>query len=333
MPKKLTYSRIAKTAGVSVMSVSNVLRTPNQVRPETKMKVHRAIRDLGGQLPEEAFNRERPTITHRPHRRIRFLTANISAPIRETVVYSRLFQSAIAAADEAGFDLSFSNLDKAVPLDQRRYSESVDGLLLMGDWSSIVKVPQVPVITLMSTKRHFRSHHIGYRRLSVGELAAEVFVERKFKRVAYIGPDDADRHEGFQQKLESNGIECQRILVPGPYQLQGGQQTVDTKRISQAVEVLVKEGLPEGVFLHSDEIAVSFRTSLLQIIPSSVQPPLLIGCNNDAPFAPLIGSGNLTIDIGVQEIARLAVARIREITKDPLLPLQRTEVEPRLIQL
>ena len=333
MSSRLTYNRIAKEAGVSVMSVSNVLRTPDRVRPATLAKVHQAIRKLGGQLPEEASNRERPIITHRPHHRIRFLTANIAAPIRETAVYSRLFQSAIAAADEAGFDLSFSNLDKAVPLDQRRYSEGVDGLLLMGDWSVITKAPPVPAITLMSTKRSFRSHHIGYRRLSVGELAAEVFVERGFKQVAYIGPDDTDRHEGFQRKLELNGIECQRILVPGPYQLERGQQTVDTKRISKAVVALVKQGLPEGVFLHSDEVAVAFRTSLLQKIPSSAHPPLLIGCNNDAPFASLIGPGNLTIDIGVEEIARLAVGRIREITKDPLLPLQRTEVEPRIIHL
>jgi DNA-binding LacI/PurR family transcriptional regulator len=331
MKSKLTYTQIAEEAGLSVMSVSNVLRTPDRVRPETRERVHRAIRKLGGVLREEATDRDKDIVTPRPHRRIRFLSSGVSAALLEVPVYSRLFQGAINAADAADFNLSFSNFDTPVQIQSKGYCEQVDGLILMGDWQHLKEPLPVPVVTLMSTRYPFRTHHVGYSLPSVGLLVAETFLEQGLKRLAYVGPDDRDRHASFHQKIEESGGSCQRIFTPGAYQLQGGSQIVDSAEISRAVATLLEHDLPEGVFLHSDQVAAVFRTSFLEHGLPMNQLPFIIGCNNDPQFVQLLGGGYRTVSIGIKELARLAIQRICEISRDPLTPVQKILIEPRLI--
>jgi hypothetical protein len=74
---KITYKLIAEKTGLSIMSVSNALRHPNEVRPSTLNKVQNAIIVLGGEIPQPHRVAMKRVVSHRPHRRIRFITGNI----------------------------------------------------------------------------------------------------------------------------------------------------------------------------------------------------------------------------------------------------------------
>lgn len=334
MGDKLTYSRIAAEAGVSIMSVSNVLRHPEQVRKETLEKVHRAIRELGGTLPELSpmtSSGKRQVVTHRPHRRLRFISAGMSRAVQEAPIYSRLFQTLIVVAAEMDFDLSFTNLSKPIELLDSRFCENTDAIFLMGDWSAITQLPPVPVISLMSTKVTFLHDYFGYNRLAVGELAAEHLIKQGRRHVAYIGPDDQDRHSSFTKRIRvEKKIKCKKIIIPGPYKITQGTQRIDLPRLVEAIEKLKATGYPlDGVFAHSDQMSIALRDALrdVGIVLDSFH---MVGCNNDQQWLDMWGARAVSIELGVREIGRLAVARAVELAKVPNSSKMTVLVQPQL---
>src|SRR5690606_24860505 len=54
MPSKVTIRTVARRAGVSVQTVSNVLNSPHLVRPETREHVRAVIDDLGYRASQAA---------------------------------------------------------------------------------------------------------------------------------------------------------------------------------------------------------------------------------------------------------------------------------------
>lgn len=334
MAKKLTYSRIAAAAGVSIMSVSNVLRHPEQVRKETLEKVHGAIRKLGGTLPELSpitSSGKRQVVTHRPHRRLRFISAGMSRAVQEAPIYNRLFQTLILVAAEMDFDLSFANLSKPIELVDSRFCENTDALLLMGDWSAVSQLPSVPVITLMSSSVSFPHDHVGYNRLAVGEIAAEYLIKKGCQHVAYFGPNHLDRCSSFIQRVrQEKRIKQMKYIIPGPYKISQGSQRIDLSRVAEAVEKLQASGYPlDGVFAHSDQMNIALRDALRDV-GIVLDPSCMVGCNNDQQWLDLWGSQAVSVELGVQEMGRLAISRAVELAKAPNSPKMTVLVQPQL---
>lgn len=331
MAKKLTYVQIAERSGLSVMSVSNVLRRPDGVREETRRRVHEAIRSLGGELPQSAQAGAKPLVMPRPHRRLRFITAAIPLALRESQVYSRLFQATIREANSADYDLSFTNLDAATDLNERRFVDGYDALIIMGDWSSVRTAPSLPVISVMSTTAGFPTDHIGYNREGVGSIVARYFLECGLRNVAYIGSDDPDRYRSFLSAMKTGGGKSAKELVASPYRIAGGTQSIDMQELSVVVDKVLRGGSrPEGVFTHTDQMAVALR-KVFADKGVLFEPDRIVGCNNDPAWMDMLGAGAVSIELGVADIGKLAVVRAVEAAKGGTLLKSRMLLEPCLV--
>ena len=313
------------------MSVSNALRHPNEVRPSTLNKVQNAIIVLGGEIPQPHRVAMKRVVSHRPHRRIRFITGNIPLAVRETPVYGRVFQGAVDEAGKLNFDVSFTNLDQAEYLTSRMLDENVDGLILMGNWTSCPVEPKVPVVTLMSTVFPYLGDYVGYRREGVGELIAEWFFKKGIRSAVYVGPEDHERSSAFIKTFRrlSRRVNVSAQFVDAPYKIIEGKQVID-REFMEKLAVEMGSNPPEAVFGHSDELTAIFRNICVEQSHQWTKTAWA-GCNNDPQWRNLLGRNGVTVEIHAMEIGRLAVRRAVEIARNPGQPKQKLLLEPHLI--
>ncbi len=92
---KVTMRTIAKQAGVSVPTVSRVLNSPEQVKPETREKVMHVIRSLNF----------RPNAIARNLRAQQSRTIGVIIPQIRDYFFNELYQGIYKAATESGFNI------------------------------------------------------------------------------------------------------------------------------------------------------------------------------------------------------------------------------------
>lgn len=165
--KASTIYDVARLAGVSHQTVSRFLRGFEGIRPETRVKVERALDDLG----------YRPNLTARSLKsgrshRIGALTHDIS-----NVGPSRIAEGASAAAREAGYVLDLVSLDVRNP---RAIEESLE-LITQHDLAG--------VLALAST-----------------DEMARAFATTEFRVPAYVYSEAADAVTGHLSELAGIGM-------------------------------------------------------------------------------------------------------------------------------
>jgi len=336
MTRKLTYKEIAREAGVSVMSVSNALRRPGEVRKETLGKVHRAIEALGGELPGPRRPTDRPVAAHRPFHRLRLITCGLPQGVREAPVYNRLIQSMIGESGRLNFDLSLTNLSEPNEVPLARLQEGVDVLLLMGkNWDKLQDLEGVdgrPAITLTRARLRIPTDHVGYSEDSVGRIVADHLSRRNVRHAAYVGEGTSIRGEPFRHAFLSGGGACRCTVHGSPhiYRILGNAQSNDREEIERILEGLLEDP-PEAIFCHSDQLAASLRKAILLKAPERLAKIHWVGCNNDPPWRSMLGPEAFTIELGMKKIGQLAVERAVEIARNPGGMQQRLVVEPFLV--
>jgi LacI family transcriptional regulator len=333
MSEKLSYREIAQRAGVSVMSVSNCLRQPARVRRETLEKVNMAVRALGGEIANPTRPSFRRLVAHRPFHRLRFIAFGVPKAVQEAPVYNRLIQSVIHEAGRLGFDISFNNLSEPGELDSGRLQDGIDALLLMGNGTINAPSTSCPVITLLSFEAPFSTDHVGYAKESVGKLVALHFLERKIRHAAYVGLGTGVRSGSFREAFigGSRKRRCSIYGSPDFYQISNNEQLVNQDEIKRVSEALLAD-LPEAIFAHSDQLAVSLRDAMQRKSRKHCESVHWVGCNNDPPWRSMLGTGSCTVELGMKEIGRLAVERAVEVARHPGGMQQRLLIEPFLVQ-
>lgn len=313
------------------MSVSNALRHPQEVRPATLEKVHKAVRALGGEIADSQQAAAKPVIAPRPYRRLRFMTGNIPAAVMGTPIYGRVFQGSIEEAGKQDFEIITMNLDSPEHLSSGAFDENVDALIMMGKWPSSLTPLKVPVVTMMSTALPFANDYIGYNRQAVGRLVAEHFHRQGIRSAVYVGPDDYDRATSFVDDFRALNRKAtvQSHFVDSPYRIVEGKQSIDREEIEQlALKLTTKP--PQAVFCHSDELAAVLRNACIEK-SHQWKETIWAGCNNDPQWRHLLGRNAATVEICATEIGRLAVRRAVEIARRPGQPKQKILLEPYLV--
>jgi LacI family transcriptional regulator len=88
---------------------------------------------------------------------------------------------------------------------------------------------------------------------AIGVLAAEHLLERGFRLFAYYGMKDVEysnrRIQGFQQKLAESGYNCDALIVPSTFGMQGNFWLRQQRDLT---EWIAKLALPCGLFAASD---------------------------------------------------------------------------------
>lgn len=357
MSKKATVYDVAERAGVSIATVSRVLRQPDAVRPATRERVLDAVAELG-YVPSSSARglAERrtgviglyfpgfdasddaplldvlansPSVT--PPFTVEREAADSGAPHPTMLFLDEVLRGAELEAWKQGFVLMIGvGRDDPTRETVRDIAGRVDGLMVLAQ-----SVPddvlarlarRIPVVVLSGPARGDDYDHVTVSNAdAMAELTRLVLAEAEPGRVAFLGgpedsPDGAQRWEGFAGALVEAGIGLDEVTV-----LRGDFTRASGRR---AGEELIARGVPTALVAANDQMALgaidAFRSAGIRV-PADVRVTGFDGIEAAALSRPALTTVRQPmIDLGRAAVQLLA-RRLEQPDAEPMtvrLPLQ-----------
>ncbi|MDR0285975.1 MAG: LacI family transcriptional regulator [Propionibacteriaceae bacterium] len=308
--ESVTMNDVARAAGVSLKTVSNVVNGYRYLRPETKARVEAAIESLG----------YRVNVTARNLRQGRTGLIKLVVPELRIPYFAELADSVVEVADRRGL---------VVLLEQHRYDrerelavlradggQQVDGVLFSPVYVGQDDVERFdvdfPLVLLGESVFGAPCDHVSMRNVEGARAQVEHMVALGRRRIALIGLNESPRvssatlrYKGATAALADAGMPVDPDLVegPGPWLRPTGARLMD--------RILDRGARPDAVVCFNDALALG---AMHQLIKRGVKVPddiAVIGFDNveDAEYAqPTLSS----IDPGRDQIATLAVDMLCE---------------------
>lgn len=301
-----TIQDVAKAAGVSAMTVSNVINDHPNVRRATREKVLEAMARLD----------YRVNVAARNLRKGRTGTIGLAVPVVNSPYYGQLASAIITAAERYDLRVSIEqtgalreNELEALSLSRNRL---YDGLLLstvgMGpadiEWLKV----DYPVVILGERIFGGPVDHIAMPNVDASRAATVHLIEQGCRRIAILCgavSEEVDvsslRHSGYRQALEGAGLPVDPALT----------QMVERLTLragAQRAREMVESGLDfDGVFCVTDTVAMGVLRGLADVgvrVPEQVK---VIGFDNVEESEFLVPSLS-TVDPDHGTMAERAVA-------------------------
>jgi LacI family transcriptional regulator len=320
---------VARAAGVSLGTVSNVVNNPAKVTPPTRQKVEAAIAELG-------FVRNGVARSLRAGRSttIGFVLVDLGNSF-----FLDIARGAEAEANRAGMNLLLANADMSWDKEQTYLAlfeeERVAGVLLtprpLPEEEHRPPAAGVPRV-------HLNDPHAGPDVCCVttdnvhgGYMAAQHLIELGRRRLLFAGQLELEpvrhRHEGALRAVrETNGAVTLEYL-PTEW-----VQVADGRRVAEELLRRPEEERPDGVLAGADLLALGLVQSLAVDgrlrIPTDVA---VVGYdNNRAAWESVVPI--TTLDQAGEEMGRAAAALLLEEIEDPAEHTHRTvQLQPVLV--
>lgn len=257
----VTMQDVAKAAGVSTMTVSNVLNHYPHVRDETRDRVLRAIDDLG----------YRVNVAARNLRAGRTNTIGFAVPEVDRPYFGQLASRIIARASAAGYRVVIeqtgadreTELSAIVSSRNRMYDALILSAVGLGTADRELLRVDFPMVILGETVFEGPVDHIALPNVEGTFAATRHLIAQGSRRIAIVEGFDALppnvsslRHGGYVRALREAGVEFDPALsvaIPG-LTLAGGRS---------AAERLVDSGLLfDGVVCITDTVALGVMRGL-----------------------------------------------------------------------
>lgn len=258
--RRPTIGDVSRLAGVSRMTVSRVLRSPEVVVPETQARVRKAIADLGYVLDRAAGSLS--------SRRTGFIA--LVLPTLTNANFAAVAHGLTESLRPADYHLLIAYTGYSLDEEERQLRNLLarrpEAIVLTGaahtrDASRLLLAAGVPVIEIADLPERPLEHAVGFSNREAGATAARHLIGCGFQRIGAIAsaptPDIADhrgeeRIRGFEQELRRAGLSTEFVLRHGeaPVSYEHGA----------ACAALLLERAPrvEAVFGVSDLTAVGF---------------------------------------------------------------------------
>jgi len=221
-----TMKDVAKEAGVSLGTVSNVLNNRPSVLPENRERVLAAVKKLGFR-----YNMAARTLRTKTSKNIGLIIQSISNPF-----YPELARGVEDAANKAGLTVFLCNVDRDVQK-ERAYidaliSKNADGIILVKPQISLAEVDEIcnrcPVILIEAGNTVKPQHNVISINDDIGtNQAMDLLYEYGHRKIAFIsGKVDSQssrRYEAYVQFLERKGIAINKdYIISGDYDWNSG---------------------------------------------------------------------------------------------------------------
>ena len=307
-----TLHDVARLAGVSIKTVSNVVHEYPHVRPQTRERVLSAIRELA----------YRPNLSARGLRAGRTGVIGLAVPELRENYFAELADAVIRAADRRGLSVLIeqTNGDRAKELQSLGGGRLhlTDGLLFspVGLGQADVDALDVPIPLVLLGERIFGgpTDHVTMHNTSSARAAVEHLLELGRTRIALVGawssPGDETssatlRLEGYRQALAAAGLpEADELIrVAEPWNRESG---------AVAARRMLEEGVSfDAVFALNDTLGLGVLRALGETGIRVPEEVAVIGFDNidESRFSvPSMSS----VDPGRNEIAEIAVDLLLE---------------------
>jgi LacI family transcriptional regulator len=321
---------IAQDLGLSVVTVSKVLRGHHDIGLRTKERVLQRAKELN----------------YRPNLMARSLVTGRSSLIGLVVpdlihpFFSEIAKSLSFALKSKGYYLVVASSEEDPSLEteeiERMLAQRLDALVVASAQSAPEPLQRAieqgtPIVLIDRFFSGFNVNFVGTDDYAVGVMATEHLLETGRRRIAHIrGPETSvgrRRFEGYRATLEKHGVQFRPEYVFAPR-----MTDVDSRRhgAEAMAKLLNLDSRPDGVFCFNDALAMGAMTTILDhglSIPGDVA---VIGCGNlhfvNALRVPLSSIDQNSGEIG-ERAAKLIINLLGE--KKTARP-KRIVLEPRL---
>jgi LacI family transcriptional regulator, galactose operon repressor len=322
---------IAEDLGVSLVTVSKVLRNHPDISEETRERVLRRIEELNYR-PNFAA---RALVTGKTH------LMGLVVPELVHSFFSQIANAISKVLREHGYCLVISSSQEDAELEQQEIDQllarNADCLIIASAQRSAENFRQMedqqrPYILLDRKLPGLAANFVGVDDEQIGYMATEHLIEIGRRRIAHIGSPEVSpavgRLEGYRRALTRYGIQ-----VPADYVLtrSHGDDAGDATGYETMKRLLNLKLLPDAVFCHNDPTALGAMKAILDSGLKIPEDIAIIGCGNvrysDSLRVPLTTIDQDCEGLGTHA-AKLAL-RLLE-SKTPPEP-QTILAEPRLI--
>jgi len=224
-PKATTLHDVAQVAGVSFMTVSRALNTPDRVSPATLDKVRQAIAATG----------YIPNLLAGGLKSRRSMTVVGLVPIISVAQFLPTVRALTEALDEQGYQLILGQMgydhareDKLITTMMARRP---DGFVVIGKLNSAAARQQlrtagIPVVETWDLVPDPVDMVVGFSHQQVGRAVADHFLARGLTRLAVATGDDDRAQSRLAGFLERVGHEVPVVVNPAPSSLAHGRQAL-----------------------------------------------------------------------------------------------------------
>lgn len=318
MAHRVTLKDVALLAGVSVTTVSNVVRGWPYIADETRLRVENAIKELGYSPHPIAQGLRTGQM-----QTIGFIVPDLSSPY---------FASIVSVAEDIAREHRYSVIIFSSHEDQARETECirratnrmVDGLLIAPTAHTQITAAQlkalpVPVVAVDRVPDRYDGPSCALDNFRVGQLATRHLAELGHRRIAHIaGPIGArparDRLDGYRATLKEYGLKYARVAhASTAWSCDDGYSAM--RQLLQDAE------RPTAVFASNDRIAIGALHAIHEAGLRCPEEISLIGVD-DIEVSAHTTPPLTTIRQPLKEMARrgidLLLALVREQTPEML---------------
>lgn len=308
-------SDVARAAGVSLMTVSNVLNGRPNVGAETRLRVLEVVDELGYEI----------NLTARRLRTGRTGTVGLIVPRFDHQYYSELAARISDTIAPEGLHLvveqSGANRERELSALSLARLQQYDGVLLSAvglDFGDLDRIhPDLPMVLLGEQDVPDRYHSIKMANAAGARLATEHLVACGARRVAVLGGGleaphldmASSRAQGWADALRAAGLEPDpELVIP--------LESFSIAEARAAVAERVASGLAvDGVLGVTDEIAIGAMAGLRDVgrqVPDDVQ---VVGFDN-LRISEHVSPGLTSIDPGHDAMVADALRLLRRQLDD-----------------
>ncbi|MEU9665669.1 LacI family DNA-binding transcriptional regulator [Streptomyces bobili] len=321
-----TMADVARLAGVSHQTVSRVLGDHPNVREQTRVRVLRAIEEMGYRRNSSA----RALVTRR--------TRTLGVVASDTTLHgpaSTLFALEEAARAE-GYLVSTVSLRR---LTVQELSEALDHLSEGGVEGVVAIAPQRSAVEALAELRHpFPVVVVGsgpgvdIPSVSVDQqlgarLATAHLLAAGHRTVWHLaGPEDwqeaADRAAGWRSTLQAEGVEP-------PMLLRGDWSPLSGYRAGQELAGWVGRGLT-AVFVANDQMALGVLRALREAGVRTPQDVAVVGFD-DIPESEFFAPPLTTVRQDFESVGKQGIALLLDLIEGRPPAASRIAIEPQLV--
>jgi DNA-binding LacI/PurR family transcriptional regulator len=261
--RRVGLKDVARLAGVSVKTVSNVVNGYVHVTPKMRARVEEAIKELN----------YRPNLSARNLRRGRTGIIALAVPELDIPYFAELARLVVAAAEERGLnvlvDQTGGNRDREQQVAEGIRDHLIDGLIfsplaLTSDDLS-ARTDDTPMVLLGERIHNGPADHVVVRNVAAAKEATLHLVSLGRRQIAAIGAQDDAAGEtarlrlaGYRQALAEAGLPIDEGLIApvAAYHRADGARAM--------ARLLDSADPPDAVFCFSDLLALGALRTLLE---------------------------------------------------------------------
>ena len=321
---------IARDLGVSVVTVSKVLRNHADISAETRERVLKRMKELNYQ-PNLAA---RALVTGKSY------IMGLVVPDLLHAFFAQVAKRMSSELRQHGYHLFISSSSEDPELEEQEIRQllarRVDALIIASSQCKVenlryIEQQRTPYVLIDRRFAGMTSNFVGVDDEAVGRIGTQHLIDTGCKEIAHIGGPEVStaigRLEGYRRALIDAGREPRPEFV---IRREHGDDASDITGCQAMTELLRLNPRPDGVFCYNDPTAMGAMKAVLAAglrIPEDVS---IVGCGNvfyaDFLRVPLTSVDQDSYGIG-ERAAKLALSLVE--SKGPHKPKD-VLVEPKL---